>query len=252
MVDRPQSPSRPAPVLSLLRTGCFYLFSAIYLPFVILVAWIERDAYYRFVRFWVHATLRLFGIRVEGSGAQQLEAGRDYVLVANHRSHFDSLAIVATLGARETRWVAKRELGRIPIFGFGLRATGQIMIDRGDHEQAIAALERNLGVRGVSIVFFGEGRRSRDGSLQPFKKGAAAFGIAAQVPVVPVAVVGSERVLPKYALLPRPGTIRVGIGRPADTTGLTKNDRGALTLSLHEAVAELLRQMEGAPQGKHD
>ncbi len=229
---------------SSLRVAAFFLFSAIYVPFVIVVAWFDRRRYYRFARVWAEVSLWIFGIRVEASGVERLDPDRDYVLVANHRSHFDPFAIVAALGPRETRWVAKRELERIPVFGYGMRLTGQIMIDRSDHEQAVAELQRNLGTRGISVVFFAEGRRAPTPALLPFKKGAAAFAVAARMPLVPVAIGGSHRVLPKYSLVVRPGTIRVRIGEPIPVDGLTSADYGRLTEQARCAVLEMLREID--------
>ncbi len=246
MVNKPQTTELGAleRILSAVRTAAFFLFSAVLVPLTILVALIDRRRYYPWARLWAHGSLLIFGIHVEAGGAEHLEEGRDYVLLANHRSHIDPFAIVAALGKRETRWVAKRELGRIPVFGYGLRRTGQIMIDRKNHEQAVEALRRNLGTRGISVVFFGEGRRSPTPALLPFKKGAAAFAIASGFPLVPVAVGGSHRVLPKYSLLTRPGTVRVRIGKPIPVDGLTTADHGRLIERARREVLTMLLEID--------
>jgi 1-acyl-sn-glycerol-3-phosphate acyltransferase len=150
----------------------------------------------------------------------------------------------------ETRWVAKRELSKIPVFGPALRRTGQILIDRGDHEQAVRELKESLNRRGCSVVFFAEGRRAPTTELQPFKKGGAAFAIDAGLPVVPVAVSGSQNVLEKYSLVVRPGVIRVMIGDPIDVTGLTADDRVALTDRVRNEIEAMLATMEPRPYPK--
>ncbi len=246
MVDNPQTagPGMLERIVSAVRTVVFFAFSAVYVPLIVVVALIDRRRYYPWARIWAHAGLAIFGIHVEASGVENLEDGRDYVLLANHRSHFDPFAIVAALGERETRWVAKRELERIPVFGYGMRRTGQIMIDRQNHDQAVQALRENLGTRGISVVFFGEGRRAPTPAVLPFKKGAAAFAIASGFPLVPVAVGGSHRVLPKYALLTRPGTIRVKIGKPIPVDGLTRADHGRLTERARREVVDMLREID--------
>jgi 1-acyl-sn-glycerol-3-phosphate acyltransferase len=195
----------------------------------------------------VAVALAIFGVQVESTGTEGLAAGNDYVLLVNHRSHFDSLAIVRALGARETRWVAKRELLKVPLFGYGLRVTGQILIDRRDHTQALEALRASLGKHGATVVFFAEGERSATGALSSFKKGGAAFAIDAGLPVVPVAVAGSERVLPKHSLVVLPGCIRVAFGRPITTTGLGPEDRERVTTLAHDEVRDLLQRIEAAP-----
>jgi 1-acyl-sn-glycerol-3-phosphate acyltransferase len=243
-----EPPSLWARTLASLRLVAFYAFSALYIPVIVAVALLKPGdyLYYRLIRAWVAAALAIFGVRVEAAGAGSLAAGKDYVLLVNHRSHFDSLAIVKALGARETRWVAKRELLKVPLFGYGLRVTGQILVDRKDHSQALEALRANLGKHGATVVFFAEGERSATGALSSFKKGGAAFAIDAGLPVVPVAVAGSERVLPKHALIVLPGSIRVAFGEPISTVGLGPADRERLTAIAHDKVRDLLGRIEPA------
>ena len=240
-----------ARVSASLRLVAFYAFSAIFIPIIVVIALLEPGGsrYYRLVRLWVAAALAIFGVRVEATGAEALAAGQDYVLLVNHRSHFDSLAIVTALGARETRWVAKRELLKVPIFGYALRVTGQILVDRKDHGQAVQALRANLGKHGATVVFFAEGERSASGALSSFKKGGAAFAIDAGLPVVPVAVAGSERVVPKHSLIVLPGSITVAFGEPIPTAGLGSADREQLTTIAHDKVRELLARIEPAAVG---
>jgi 1-acyl-sn-glycerol-3-phosphate acyltransferase len=232
-------------LLSLTRVLVFYVFSALYIPVVILVALLKPGStYYPLARLWAALSLKIFGVTVDATGTERLEPGRDYVILANHRSHFDVLAIVNALHDRETRWVAKRELTKVPIFGTALRVTGQIIVDRSDHEQAVRTLRENLSGRGVSVVFFPEGHRVADRQLLPFKKGGAAFAIDAGLPIVPLAVSGSERTLPTGSILPRPGAIRVLVGDPIDVSSMTTNDREALTERARRAILSLLSPLE--------
>jgi 1-acyl-sn-glycerol-3-phosphate acyltransferase len=248
MSAKRQAPTPTARVVGGLRLVVFYAFCAFYIPIIILMARAKPgdDAWYRLARLWARATLAWFRIRVEAHGLAHLREGEDYILMANHRSHFDPLAIIVALGTRETRWVAKRELLRVPIFGYGLRVTGQILIDRRDHSQALEAMRANLGKRGASVVFFAEGERSATGELGKFKKGGAAFAIDAGLSVVPVAVTGSERVLPKHSLVVVPGRVRVAFGEPISTRGLGAADRDGLTSLVHNRVAKLIQDLEPA------
>jgi 1-acyl-sn-glycerol-3-phosphate acyltransferase len=241
-----EPPGLWARLLASFRLVVFYVFSALFIPGIVAVALLKPGdyLYYRLVRAWVAAALAIFGVRVVTTGAGGLVAGKDYVLLVNHRSHFDSLAIVRALGARETRWVAKRELLKVPLFGYGLRVTGQILVDRKDRTQALEALRANLGKHGATVVFFAEGERSATGALSSFKKGGAAFAIDAGLPVVPVAVAGSERVLPKHSLIVLPGSIQVAFGEPISTTGLGPEDRELLTPVAHDKVRDLLARIE--------
>jgi len=233
-------------MIAWLRLALFYVFSAVYLPVVIGLAMvpITRRFWYRAARVWVSVALAIFSVRVAVHGGDKLIESQDYVVVANHRSNFDVFALIRAFGSRETRWVAKSELGRVPIFGYGLRATGQILIDRNDHQQALSALRDRLGKHGASVVFFAEGQRAPGTELLPFKKGAAAFAIGSGLPIVPVAISGSEKVLSKYSLFAHPGTIEVVIGEPIDTSTATAADRDLFTRLSRDAVEALLASCE--------
>ena len=235
-----------AKIFAFLRVCVFYVFSALWIPYIILRAIFgSGDAsFYPSARRWCLVGIKLFGIRVHSEGVERMQPGRDYVVIANHRSHFDIFSIVAAFGTRQTRWVAKKELGRVPIFGTAIRVTQQILIDRNDNSQAVAQLREHLGDNGTSVIFFGEGGRAPTTELQPFKKGGAAFAIDAGLPVVPVAISGSERLLPKYSVLPAPGDIRVMVGEPIPVDGLGEGDRASLTERVRSSVAAMLATVE--------
>jgi 1-acyl-sn-glycerol-3-phosphate acyltransferase len=221
--------------------------SALLLLAIILVILSTRDSrfWYPMLRAWASSSLAWFGVRVEGTGSDRLTPGRDFVILANHRSHLDIFALIQTLDHTETRWVAKRELAKVPLFGYALKLSGQILIDRHDHEQALRELQGKLGEHGASIVFFAEGQRSATRALLPFKKGGAAFAIAAGLPLVPVAVSGSERVLKKHSKLVRPGTIRIEVGEPIATRAAGADHRDLLTREARDRVVSMLEKIEG-------
>jgi 1-acyl-sn-glycerol-3-phosphate acyltransferase len=232
------------------RAAVFFLWSSANLLAVIVAACTKPDSdlWYRLIRSWVRVGLGIFGVRIEADGIEKLRPGDDYIVLANHRSHFDIFAIIHAFGERETRWVAKSELEKVPIFGLALRVTGQILIDRKDHSQAIRELKKNLGKRGASVVFFPEGHRAETTELLPFKKGGAAFALDAGLPVVPIALSGSERLLPVGSRTPRPGTIRMRIGDPIDVTGMARKDREELTARVREAIDAMLVELDERPE----
>jgi 1-acyl-sn-glycerol-3-phosphate acyltransferase len=158
----------------------------------------------------------------------------------------DIWAMLAALPG-SLRFVGKRELFRIPIFGTALRISGQIPIDRQDHGAAVASFDAasRLLAAGHSAMVFPEGTRSLDGRLQPLKKGAFVLAIATGRPVVPVAVAGTFGILPKGGIVPRAGQVEVRIGAPIVTTGLTYDDRDALVARAATAMAGLLDSVDG-------
>ncbi|HEX7127861.1 MAG TPA: lysophospholipid acyltransferase family protein [Thermodesulfobacteriota bacterium] len=197
------------------------------------------------VPLWATLVLRLAGVRFTATRAAELPAG-PVVFAANHRSHFDIPVLWLALG-RPFRFVAKRELARIPFFGWALRLLGHVIVDRGDSAAAQATMARAVDrVRGgVSVLVFPEGTRGEPSRfahepVAPFKKGGIILAIQAGVPIVPVAIAGTERILPKHAIAIRPGEVRVAIGKPIPTTGLTEADRTRLTEEVRAAIAAAL------------
>lgn len=200
------------------------------------VSWLYRD-YARFA-------LAGCGARLVCSGEEGLEAGRHYVFVSNHQSHLDPMAILASLPRHGVRFVAKQELGRIPLFGQALRATGSVFVARSDTKGDVGRLDEHgmALVRAVSVLFFAEGSRGKDGKLRPFKKGAAVFALKTGMPLVPIGVHGSFEILPPGWMVKRPGTIGVSIGKPLEIRGRTLDDRDTITQMLHDAVAEQIER----------
>ena len=190
---------------------------------------------------WVSKTysrilLAVFGIRVVGRGLGNVDPGKRYVFMSNHVSHADSPALALVI-SHPLHWVFKKELARIPVFGQVLLSGGQIMVDRSSPEKARAAMAEALsGLSGSnSVMIYPEGTRSRDGNLQPFKKGGFWMALEAGLPIVPVKVSGSRDVVAADSLRIRPGTITVEILPPVETAGKTAAD-----------IPELMEQVRAA------
>ena len=146
-------------------------------------------------RYWAPALIRLARIRVRRIDRAPIDWQRTHVICANHASIFDIIALVAVVPV-PYRFVAKRELLKWPIIGWALHPAGQIVIDRSNHDAAIATIESETrgGVRG-QVIFFVEGTRSRDGRLRRFKKGAFHFALDHDLALLPTAICGSHGVL---------------------------------------------------------
>jgi len=197
-------------------------------------------------REWARRLLAAAGIEVHVTGLEHTAGLGPCIYVANHLSFVDVWALLVALPG-SLRFVGKRELFRIPIFGTALRVSGQIPIDRQDRRAAVASFEvaGRLLAAGHSAMVFPEGTRSLDGSLQPLKKGAFVLAIATQRPVVPAVVAGTFGILPKGGIVPRAGRVEVRIGAPIVTTGLTYDDRDALVARASAAMADLLGSVDG-------
>lgn len=192
-------------------------------------------------RQWARLLLRCSGTRVELENAEVIDPNRPQILVVNHVSWFDVLALAACLPGRYL-FVAKQELEKIPVFGRAVGACGHVFIDRQDRNRAFESLtvaRKSLERESPTIIMFPEGTRSKTGALQPFKKGAFVLAIQTGVDIVPAAIFGSREVMRKGSFLIRPGTIHVRFGEPIAVEGLGMDDRNALTARAHRAVRAL-------------
>jgi 1-acyl-sn-glycerol-3-phosphate acyltransferase len=138
--------------------------------------------------------------------------------------------------------MAKQELFQIPLFGRAMLATGFIPVDRSHGRQAMLSLiEAAKRIEaGASVIIFPEGTRSKDGQLQDFKSGAMVLAIKAGVPLVPVAVVGTHKILPKGKLLIQPGEVLVRVGEPIDTRPYGTKQKQELAERLKGEVEALM------------
>ncbi len=218
-------------------------------PLVVALAYVDERAPDPLLRLWCNNLLRASGMRIEVQGLERLPAG-NAVYVCNHQSNLDPVLVYAKLG-KHLRFVAKRELFRIPIFGSALRATGMIPVDRKGSERDRENIAHSVeAVRSrLSILFFAEGTRDPEGRLRPFKKGAAVLAIQAQVPLVPLVLAGTKDVLHKQSLLVRGGRPAVlVVGEPISTNGMALEARDELTERAHAAVAQMLESANARVQ----
>jgi 1-acyl-sn-glycerol-3-phosphate acyltransferase len=225
------------PVLKLIVIG---LDTALFAPVVVAVAAVDHRAAYRVCQLWVWLNLRVCGVRVRARRTAPLDPSRPYVFMSNHQSQYDILAVVKALPEFQLRWVAKRELTRVPFFGWALRHAGHVIIDRSDHAQAVASLRaaRAQMLEGVSVMIFPEGTRSTAADvLLPFKKGGFMLALEAGFPIVPVVVRGSRALLPRGSRPPRAGDIDVLVGAPIETHGV---DRDVLMARVQQVMLDAL------------
>ena len=180
---------------------------------------------------WIHACAHNWGawilqtcrVKVDIEGLEHLEAGASYVVMANHKSLFDIPTMLTSLPF-PFRMLAKASLFRIPFMGWYMSRVGYIPVEREDPKQARSSLEEAAKrvASGLSVVIFPEGTRQPEGKIARFKRGGMNLAHAAGVPVVPVAILNSGRLLPRGSWHADPGVIRVKIGQPLDPGEFTE------------------------------
>ena len=195
----------------------------------------------QFPRLWGRFSSRLAGIRVTVEGRENLDPQQTYIFVGNHTSQTDIMTFQGYI-PHVFRWIAKKELFDIPVFGAAMRAVKFIPIDRSRGRQAVKSLNAAAQriAEGSSVLIFPEGTRSLDGRLHPFKTGAIMLAIKAGVPVVPVGFNGTYQALPKGSVFSRGGDVVLRIGQPIPTKDFQARDKQKLAQKLHDEVATLL------------
>lgn len=167
------------------------------------------------------------------------------VFAANHTSYMDTPVVFASLPV-QFRILAKRELFTMPFIGWYLTRSGQLPIDTANPRASLASFA--AGVRtlraGLSVFVFPEGARTPNGKVQPFLNGAAFLAIRAQVPLVPIALIGVYDLLPIHTthFYPSKNQIKLVFGRPISTEGRSPREAEALTEELHDAICALIEQ----------
>ncbi|HEV8146264.1 MAG TPA: lysophospholipid acyltransferase family protein [Bryobacteraceae bacterium] len=196
-------------------------------------------------RVWARSLLFFAGARVTVEGLDKIDPNGSYVFASNHASYMDTPTVLSNIPV-QFRFLAKRGLFQIPFLGTHLARAGHIPVPRDDPRAAVRTLTRAAEViheHHTSILIFPEGGRTHDGEMHEFKEGAAYIAIKAAVPIVPVALIGTRAILPFNSGTFHPGRIRLRIGDPIPTAGLTLRDRGALTVSVREQVARMLQDI---------
>ena len=180
-------------------------------------------------------------VRVEVKGREKLDRSTSYVFVANHQGAYDIFLVYGYLG-HKFKWMMKSSLRRIPFVGAACAAAGFIFVDRSGKglRETLAAAEKIL-TGGMSLVVFPEGSRTPDGKIHRFKKGAYQIADDLSLPVVPLTIDGSYRVLSKNSKLVRPGKIVLTIHDPIFPQADGRYDMDALITDSYRVIESALK-----------
>lgn len=202
---------------------------------------------------WARVLLWAGGVTMQVEGKENCDKARPTIYVSNHQSTLDVPLLLQALMPVDFRFVAKKALQYVPVMGWYMLMAGFVFIDRSSRRGSVRSLEAagEKIRRGTSIVMFPEGTRSENGEILPFKKGPFAVAVAARVPICPVAIEGSYKIMPKNSWDIVPGIARVKIGAPIDPAPFG-DDREALATEVRNRIIDLQLQLGGKGGNRND
>jgi 1-acyl-sn-glycerol-3-phosphate acyltransferase len=189
---------------------------------------------------YMWAILTASNVKLTCEGLENVKAGRSYIVMANHRSMYDIPVLHYLLGrGRDLRWIGKQEVQQVPVFGWAYKVSRHVAIDRKNRKAAIEALRRAAeeSRAGVSFVIMPEGTRSTTGELLPFKKGGFHLALDTGLPILPVAIVGSDKLMRKGSWYILPGAIHVRVRPVIETRDLAREDIEGLSNRVRSEIS---------------
>ena len=197
----------------------------------------------KLARGWARLILAVSGVSVRVRHLDRLGAGRSFVIAPNHESFYDILVLLAVLPV-SVRFLAKRNLFRLPILGWSMAAAGFIPVDRETRSRSFALVDAALARLGGgrSLIVFPEETRTRTGEMSRFKGGAALLALRSGLPLLPVGIAGTFEIQRRGGFTIQPSRVSLVVGEPLATAGRDPRDRAVLTDELRERVALLRAQ----------
>jgi 1-acyl-sn-glycerol-3-phosphate acyltransferase len=229
----------------MIRTSIVILWTILVTAFmavmIILFSFITSNANtaHKIATIWARCILAFSNIKITIRGLSNLNPGRSYILMPNHTSNLDIPVLQAYLPV-QFRWLAKVELFKIPIFGHAMKRAGYISIDRSNRKSAIESLNKVAEIikNGVSVIIFPEGTRSRSYEIQPFKKGGFVLAVDSGVPILPVIIHGTGRIMPKNQISIKPGNVTLEILKPIESSNYTRKTKNDLMNKVRHVILE--------------
>jgi len=187
--------------------------------------------------FWARLTAYAAFMRIKVSGRNNIDPKQSYVVVVNHQSVMDIIALYGWLGI-DFRWVMKQEIRKVPFLGYACYRVGHVYIDRKNQAAAIQSLEaaKERVHSGTSVLFFPEGTRTSSSALKPFKKGAFKMALDLGLPILPITLSGTDHVMPTKSLDLMPGKVDMVVHPAISTEGMTEANIEELMQQSFDAI----------------
>lgn len=230
--------------LSRLIRGIAILLLCFISAFLVLIfSWLPKGGVYPFIsqKFWGPGLFWLVGAKLKVEGLENIADNQHGIYFANHQSNFDIPALTTTI-PEPLYFIAKAEMKKIPIFGWGMASIGMVFVDRKNREKAHRSMEKAAKVvmKGKSLGTFPEGTRSSSGRIQPFKKGTFHLAKNGPIRLIPVAVIGTRNIQPKGGKLQIGQRVTVRIGKPISETEVARMSMTELAKYAQEQIVKLI------------
>ena len=193
-----------------------------------------------YAKIWGRLNLLTSGVKLQIRGLENIIKDKSQIFMSNHQSIYDIFALI-TLPLHFI-WIAKKELFRVPVLGWAMALAGCLSIDRFNPRNTLGGMDyvHTKIQKGASIIIFPEGTRSYDGMLQPFKKGGFTLAMRAKIPIVPITLIGTGKVMQKGTRKVHPGNIKIIIDKPIETFNLGLKDRENLIYRVQGIIGKNL------------
>ena len=223
---------------------------------IIAVGWFDREKYYtgKLIKMWARWVIWSTGIQYEIDGLDNLNLDKQYIFMSNHESALDIVLGVAAIPSNLV-FLAKKELFRVPVFGWAMEAAGMIKIDRQNPEiarKSVSEAVETLMHSSFSTLIYPEGTRSNGEELLPFKKGGFILAIRTQLPVVPITILGAGNVLPKGTLAIKKSHIKMIIDNPIPTLEMDINDKDQLLQDCRNIINQNLAHAKDGQKANYE
>lgn len=218
-------------VVSSFTTSVLSIIVGVFNPYSAATTWVLRT--------WGRIVVWATGSKLIVEGTENLDPKASYVFAANHLSALDICVALKAI-PNTARFIAKKELFKIPVFSQGMKYSGMLPIDRGNSDEAKKTIEKAIKTikDGCSVIIFPEGTRSEDGEVMPFKKGGFVLAINGQVPIVPTVISGTHYVIPNGTRMVYRGTVKIKFLPPVSTENVAITERGKLVRSIRDQIIE--------------
>jgi len=223
---------------------------------IIAVGWFDKEKYYtgKLIKMWARWVIWSTGIQYEIDGLDNLNLDKQYIFMSNHESALDIVLGVAAIPSNLV-FLAKKELFRVPVFGWAMEAAGMIKIDRQNPEiarKSVSEAVETLMHSSFSTLIYPEGTRSNGEELLPFKKGGFILAIRTQLPVVPITILGAGNVLPKGTLAIKKSHIKMIIDNPIPTLEMDINNKDQLLQDCRNIINQNLAHAKAGQKANYE